>query len=667
MKKLFTLVAMALMAVGANAQTKIAEVDFTTAAEFTGWTQFDDSQTDGKVELQAGEALAITVGVQTGQLWQPQIMVIPDGSFNLAEDGDYKVVVTAKFPTAGTLQINMGSWSANDQAQFPVEASDDYQTVECDFSGWSVDAEGAHLLFQCGDFKGTTLLKSVEVYDMAGGGAETVLYENDFTGITEFTGWSQFDDSQTDGKVEVDPDGVAITVGIQTGQLWQPQVMVIPDGSFNLKEDGNYKVYVTAKFPSDGTLQINMGTWSANDQAQFPVEATGDFQTVECDFEGWSVDAEGAHLLFQCGDFKGTTLLKSVEVYDMAGGGAETVLYENDFTGITEFTGWSQFDDSQTDGKVEVDPDGVAITVGIQTGQLWQPQVMVIPDGSFNLKEDGNYKVYVTAKFPSDGTLQINMGTWSANDQAQFPVEATGDFQTVECDFEGWSVDAEGAHLLFQCGDFKGTTILKSIKVVEIGEGGEPVAEDELLYENDFTGITEFTGWSQFDDSQTDGKVEVNADGVAITVGIQTGQLWQPQVMIVPDGSFNLAEDGDYKVVVTAKFPSDGTLQINMGTWSANDQAQFPVTATGDFQEVVCEFPGWSVDAEGAHLLFQCGDFKGTTILKKIQIYATGATGIKGVKTVQPISTAIYNLKGQKVDASYKGIVIKDGKKYLQK
>ena len=517
MKKLFTLVAMALMAVGANAQTKIAEVDFTTATEFTGWTQFDDSQTDGKVELQAGEALAITVGVQTGQLWQPQIMVIGDGSFNLAEDGDYKVVVTAKFPTAGTLQINMGSWSANDQGQFPVEASDDYQTIECDFSGWSVDAEGAHLLFQCGDFKGTTLLKKVEVYDMAGGGAETVLYENDFTGITEFTGWSQFDDSQTDGKVDVDPDGVAITVGIQTGQLWQPQVMVIPDGSFNLKEDGNYKVYVTAKFPSDGTLQINMGTWSANDQAQFPVEATGDFQTVECDFEGWSVDAEGAHLLFQCGDFKGTT-------------------------------------------------------------------------------------------------------------------------------------------------------ILKSIKVVEIGEGDEPVAEDELIYENDFTGITEFTGWSQFDDSQTDGKVDVDADGVAITVGIQTGQLWQPQVMIVPDGSFNLAEDGDYKVVVTAKFPSDGTLQINMGTWSANDQAQFPIEATGDFQEVECEFPGWSVDAEGAHLLFQCGDFKGTTIVKKIQIYAVGGTtGIKGVKTVTPISTAIYNLKGQKVDASYKGIVIKDGKKYLQK
>ena len=316
MKKLFTLVAMALMAVGANAQELMAEADFTTASEFTGWTQFGDGQ-DGSVALQAGEGLAITVGSQTGQLWQPQIMVIGDGSFNLEEDGNYKVVVTAKFPTAGTLQINMGSWSANDQATFPVEASDDFQTIECDFEGWSVNAEGAHLLFQCGDFLGTTLLKSVQVYNMDGG-SEVVLYENDFTGISEFTGWSQFGDGQS-GSVGVDPDGVAITVGSQTGQLWQPQVMIVPDGSFNLEEDGFYKVFVTAKFPTAGTLQINMGSWSANDQATFPVEASDDFQTIECLFEGWSVNAEGAHLLFQCGDFKGTTILKSIKVVQIGG------------------------------------------------------------------------------------------------------------------------------------------------------------------------------------------------------------------------------------------------------------------------------------------------------------------------------------------------------------
>jgi hypothetical protein len=222
MKKFFTLVAMAMMAVGANAQTLIAEKDWSGVADDAlPWIQFAGSEEEGFNGSAKGGAdgIEITVNEKTGQLWQPQIMVIGDGSFNLAEDGDYKVVVTAKFPTAGTLQINMGTWSANDQGQFPVEASDDYQTIECDFSGWSVDAEGAHLLFQCGDFKGTTLLKKVEVYDMAGGGAETVLYENDFTGITEFTGWSQFGEEQTDVLVLRDPFPCAFPLGDQGAAL----------------------------------------------------------------------------------------------------------------------------------------------------------------------------------------------------------------------------------------------------------------------------------------------------------------------------------------------------------------------------------------------------------------------------------------------------------------
>ena len=165
------------------------------------------------------------------------------------------------------------------------------------------------------------------------------------------------------------------------------------------------------------------------------------------------------------------------------------VLYENDYTGIEDFTGWYQFDDSQTDGIVEVDPDGVAITVGVQTGQLWQPQVMVVPDGSFNLEEDFNYRVIITAKFPTAGTLQINMGSWSANDQNTFPVEASDDFQTIECDFEGWSVNVEGAHLMFQCGDFKGTTILKNIKIIEYIPSNFDIwsiAGDEKLLEEDW-------------------------------------------------------------------------------------------------------------------------------------------------------------------------------------
>ena len=43
------------------------------------------------------------------------------------------------------------------------------------------------------------------------------------------------------------------------------------------------------------------------------------------------------------------------------------------------------------------------------------------------------------------------------------------------------------------------------------------------------------------------------------------------------------------------------------------------------------------------------------------------ATAIKSVKSAKAENGAIYNLAGQKVNASYKGVVIKDGKKYIQK
>lgn len=52
-----------------------------------------------------------------------------------------------------------------------------------------------------------------------------------------------------------------------------------------------------------------------------------------------------------------------------------------------------------------------------------------------------------------------------------------------------------------------------------------------------------------------------------------------------------------------------------------------------------------------------------------VQILGTvvDAAGIDEVKTVRVATDAIYNLAGQKVDAQYKGVVIKNGKKLIQK
>lgn len=53
------------------------------------------------------------------------------------------------------------------------------------------------------------------------------------------------------------------------------------------------------------------------------------------------------------------------------------------------------------------------------------------------------------------------------------------------------------------------------------------------------------------------------------------------------------------------------------------------------------------------------------------ETFKAAADGDKGTQTstgtVNADDNAMYNLRGQKVDASYKGVVIKSGKKYLIK
>lgn len=196
-----------------------------------------------------------------------------------------------------------------------------------------------------------------------------------------------------------------------------------------------------------------------------------------------------------------------------------------------------------------------------------------------------------------------------------------------------------------------------------------------IIYQDDFTGGFEgdWPYWSQFDASQTEAgsKLESNADGLAIIVASQTGQLWQPQIEVTPL-TFDIYQFDHYMIKITAKYPCDGQVQLQLGNWQGNFQEAFQVTSTGDFQtdEFVFTDPA-DADHEKSHFLFQCGDFLGTTILKSFEIWDLDAepedpTGIKSLNK-KAENGVRYNLAGQQVDANYKGAVIMNGKKFIQK
>lgn len=95
--------------------------------------------------------------------------------------------------------------------------------------------------------------------------------------------------------------------------------------------------------------------------------------------------------------------------------------------------------------------------------------------------------------------------------------------------------------------------------------------------------------------------------------------------------------------------------------WASFESMEVPVSGAG----------GWQVGAVGTYTIaFNLAKgTENTFYFKDIQVLITRtATGITDVINVQPATEGVrYNLSGQRVDASYKGVVIMNGKKFINK
>ena len=90
---------------------------------------------------------------------------------------------------------------------------------------------------------------------------------------------------------------------------------------------------------------------------------------------------------------------------------------------------------------------------------------------------------------------------------------------------------------------------------------------------------------------------------------------------IKADG-FDLYADKDYAVRYTLKYQGEGgTMQINMGSWGTNAQDTQVLAEGPIYTHMVQEFPGWSADASGAHVMFQSGDIAGRMIVEKVEVF----------------------------------------------
>lgn len=205
--------------------------------------------------------------------------------------------------------------------------------------------------------------------------------------------------------------------------------------------------------------------------------------------------------------------------------------------------------------------------------------------------------------------------------------------------------------------------------LLRILTGNNELAEPKLFYEMNWEGV-----WPGIYDASN---LESTDEGLAIT----NSQLWEHPYAGGMAGiayRFPLVQGHDYIIRISLMVPSDGTYWLDMCSWDSgsNYPCEIPVSASDDFQviDVVCAnyFPNGTEGEEyqNCMVMLGCGQVVGTTVVKKVQIYEINnsnakETSVTAVHASQKTNNTIYNLAGQKVNTSYKGIVIQNGKKVV--
>ena len=287
-----------------------------------------------------------------------------------------------------------------------------------------------------------------------------------------------------------------------------------------------------------------------------------------------------------------------------------------------------------------------------------------------------------------DGTTATRgekAGSASDNTNSITPVTVEGLDNTTIYEVEFYSSDNNGGHL-YEVAFYQGGG----------DEPVDPVLPPTAATTWDFTTTTADMldgGWAE--DSSTAGRyvygTEIAADtfvdlgtigfsyGAGISVGRSGGKLEGAKAIRVDLGKqiqLN-ASNGVYIITGLAK---DDVVNIRFASASSSEERTFTI-ANGDKESITATV---SDDGEGNKkadvveetiTVAKNGDLKLTQSkginVKAITINADlpeagGGTGIKNVTTTAN-SSAIYNLAGQKVSESYKGVVIQNGKKMINK
>ncbi|MBQ9648835.1 MAG: hypothetical protein IJV25_00285 [Prevotella sp.] len=315
----------------------------------------------------------------------------------------------------------------------------------------------------------------------------------------------------------------------------------------------------------------------------------------------------------------------------------------------------------------------------------WLWSKVVLTDDCLTFQKKHNYIVRLTVKVPHKGekyhfdnvlyTVFVGNNTYQV--QGRAGINGDDDFQVVDVEIPRFPYDIEGdGHIAIRPQYIAGyTTTLKEVEVFEEIIPEPPVVDGmKLISEKNWEGVNAVIFW-EFE--KPDWDIEGTDDGVALTNPTLKAEGWLAQMSVIKD--FDLEINHNYIVRLTMKIPSDGTYNVRMGNLDGSFQYEFPVAGSDDWQVIDIQFPDFGGDVkyeagnliEDCFVILQCGLVVGTTVVKKVEVYEVlGSSARGGMTAIDTVKAAdgdgpVYNLAGQKVGASYRGIVIQNGKKRI--
>lgn len=474
---------------------------------------------------------------------------------------------------------------------------------------------------------------------------DVVDYTFDWTSQKAYNMWCA-DEIKKKNDISVSKeDGLTVKNETVAEHFYDIQYMI--GSNVPLLKGTDYSIKIVMKGSAAGHATVAMGTWGSSGTR---VEFTDQYATytLPCtsDYEG------NGFILMQSGDFVGTINVKSIQVVhsEKATTRYTLDLANVDYTadGATAAGGWGNgFESKIANGACE-------ISHGATTNPC-EAQVNfenVFPKGA-------TIKLSMEVKGSVDGSI-------SAGLQNPNGYKGCGDFPAIDLTTDYKKVDVstmcsgEGAkRLLLNLGKYAGTVSIKNLKIEAEGVKQESLtipSSSFATYAASYPVDYDKLGLKAYAVKLNDAK-----DGVEFTEIPGVVPAGVP-VLLKGDANKEYALDK-----VDGWSPVSTDLKASDGTSASKDETTLYALSTVD--GVTAFYPvkqNSAIPAKRCYL-----EVKGTSA--KAAFFSLGTnfgetTGISSVENkAEKADATVYNLAGQAVGKDYKGLVIKNGKKFVIK